>query len=384
MLFGSGADILPSEAAVWVRLPDAAGSGDGAFSSSDSDEAHEEAEEEEQQQQQGAAGKRQQAQQSARRQQGEAAEAAALDPAAAAAAGAGYAARDGAGAPTPLAPALATLSMLPRTQWQNLVHLDTIKARNKPMEPPTKPAAAPFFLPTLAGVDSGRNPVFDYERPPLGGEADAGADAAVIGGGGGEAAADAALAAKAAAAWGDDADEELGDAEEEERRQDGAADAAAPAGRVLRTRMQAEHSPLVRLLRACGAAGNWTSLVAHLRGLSPVALDSEIRSMQVGGSHVEASRGCVRARGGRLSLLTPQGAAACARCPAAAAAAPYVSELPTLLPEQLPSPPLVHRAPRCWKEPRSRSWTTWPCCCSFWRRRRAGSATLSLCRRCCG
>ena len=35
------------------------------------------------------------------------------------------------GAPEPLAPALVTLSLLPRSQWQSLVHLEAIKARNR-------------------------------------------------------------------------------------------------------------------------------------------------------------------------------------------------------------------------------------------------------------
>ena len=37
--------------------------------------------------------------------------------------------RDGSGGPTPLHPSLVTLALLPRSQWQGLVHLDAIKAR---------------------------------------------------------------------------------------------------------------------------------------------------------------------------------------------------------------------------------------------------------------
>ena len=40
----------------------------------------------------------------------------------------GYAKKEASGAPRPLVPRLATLSMLPASQWQNLVHLDAIKA----------------------------------------------------------------------------------------------------------------------------------------------------------------------------------------------------------------------------------------------------------------
>lgn len=370
-LFGSGADIVPSEEPVRVRLPAlTAGADDGsgaeaardargkaagveemlrqtrgaaaaAVRGGDSDEEEDDEEEDEagDVRQLAAAGasspdssdassdedEAAAAAAAARRRPAAAADDPALDPAQAMAAAA-YAARDGAGAPAPLAPQLVTLSMLPRTQWQNLVHLDTIKvgahscglglgwvpswaapampggfippatpshtptlypapthpstqARNKPIEPPKKPAAAPFFLPTLTGADAGRNPVFDFGA----GEGE--------GGGAADPAAEAALAAKAAAAWGDGE-------EEEERAQDGAVDGSGsdsdeaagagasqrqrpPQGRVLHTRAQAEHSQLVRLLHSCARSGDWTSLVAHLRALPPVALDAELRSMQV-------------------------------------------------------------------------------------------------------
>lgn len=45
----------------------------------------------------------------------------------------------------------------PSSQWQNLSKLDEIAKRNKPKEPPKEPERAPFFLPTVAGV----NPVFE-------------------------------------------------------------------------------------------------------------------------------------------------------------------------------------------------------------------------------
>eukprot|EP00953_Heterococcus_sp_UTEX-ZZ885_P019538 10911-Heterococcus_DN1.PRE.1 len=43
---------------------------------------------------------------------------------------------------------LITLSSLPRAYWASLFHLELVKARNRPIEPPKKPEAAPFFLPT--------------------------------------------------------------------------------------------------------------------------------------------------------------------------------------------------------------------------------------------
>ncbi|KAG0705974.1 Utp21 specific WD40 associated putative domain-containing protein [Suillus ampliporus] len=48
---------------------------------------------------------------------------------------------------------LVTLTLLPRTRWQTLLNLEVIQQRNKPKEPPKKPEHAPFFLPTLPGVE---------------------------------------------------------------------------------------------------------------------------------------------------------------------------------------------------------------------------------------
>ena len=47
---------------------------------------------------------------------------------------------------------LATLANLPTSRWQNLLHLDIIKARNKPKNAVSKPEAAPFFLPSLSNT----------------------------------------------------------------------------------------------------------------------------------------------------------------------------------------------------------------------------------------
>ncbi|KLT38876.1 putative WD-repeat protein [Cutaneotrichosporon oleaginosum] len=59
--------------------------------------------------------------------------------------------------PDQLADGLLTLSLLPRSRWTTLLNLETIKARNKPKEPPKAPEAAPFFLPTVSGLE----PKFD-------------------------------------------------------------------------------------------------------------------------------------------------------------------------------------------------------------------------------
>ena len=74
--------------------------------------------------------------------------------------------------PEQISSELVTLSLLPESRWKSLIHLDVIKVfscfefffpinffvfvslkmRNKPKEPPKAPKAAPFFLPTVAGV----------------------------------------------------------------------------------------------------------------------------------------------------------------------------------------------------------------------------------------
>lgn len=53
---------------------------------------------------------------------------------------------------------MLTLSLVPRTRWQTLLHLDIIKQRNKPEKAPTKPEKAPFFLGALPGIKDASNP----------------------------------------------------------------------------------------------------------------------------------------------------------------------------------------------------------------------------------
>jgi len=122
-----------------------------------------------------------------------------------------------------LAPRLATLSALPRTQWHNLVHLDAIRERSRPQQPPKKPEAAPFFLPTVAGLEG--RPVFDMETGQP--------------------------------------------AESQSRVLAGA------------TSVGLQGSPFTRTLAACADGGDWTSFTALLRSMSPAAVDSELRSMQL-------------------------------------------------------------------------------------------------------
>ncbi|WAR23311.1 WDR36-like protein [Mya arenaria] len=55
--------------------------------------------------------------------------------------------------PEQISSELVTLSLLPNSRWQNLLHLDIVKQRNRPKQPPKAPKAAPFFLPTVAGLE---------------------------------------------------------------------------------------------------------------------------------------------------------------------------------------------------------------------------------------
>jgi len=63
---------------------------------------------------------------------------------------------------------LITLANLPGSRWLNLLNLDVIKAKNKPKAPPKKPKAAPFFLPTIPGLET----KFDLSNLPNDSEGD--------------------------------------------------------------------------------------------------------------------------------------------------------------------------------------------------------------------
>ncbi|KAK7069049.1 WD repeat-containing protein 36 [Halocaridina rubra] len=55
--------------------------------------------------------------------------------------------------PEQISEELVTLAVLPTSRWLNLLNLDIIKKRNKPVEPPKVPKSAPFFLPTVPGLE---------------------------------------------------------------------------------------------------------------------------------------------------------------------------------------------------------------------------------------
>ncbi|KAI5360775.1 Putative small-subunit processome, Utp21, WD40/YVTN repeat-like-containing domain superfamily [Septoria linicola] len=128
---------------------------------------------------------------------------------------------------------LLSLSLVPRSRWQNLLHLDLIRQRNKPTEAPKKPEKAPFFLPSL------------HDRQGQ----------------------------KAVTAPGS-TDNTLADVEKERTR-------------VLQLTKDGLRSPFTSLLRAAGSTSDFTPFITHLKTLSPAAADVEIRSLSFeNGEHV--------------------------------------------------------------------------------------------------
>ena len=118
---------------------------------------------------------------------------------------------------------LLSLSLVPRSRWQNLLHLDLIRQRNKPVEPPNKPEKAPFFLPSL-------------ENPQ----------------------------AKAAMSNSDTVD---------------AAEIEKERSRVIKMTHSGAQSPFTSLLLAASDSHDFAACLEHLQGLNPAAADIEIRSI---------------------------------------------------------------------------------------------------------
>lgn len=122
---------------------------------------------------------------------------------------------------------LVTMSLVPRSRWQNLLHMDLIRQRNKPVEAPQKPEKAPFFLPSLRDVEKGLVPA---------GQTTGGAEA--------------------------------GDIETERSRV------------LARMKGQGTRSEFTKLLQD----GDQEGFVEHLKGLAPASADIEIRSLSHGGA----------------------------------------------------------------------------------------------------
>lgn len=124
---------------------------------------------------------------------------------------------------------LITLSVGSRTKYNTILHVDTIKQRNKPKEAPKKPEQAPFFL-SLSGQAVG--------------------DRAVVA--------------------------ENGAAETVRSTVEG-----ENGSRLLNLNgnKHAFESEFTRKLREAAASGNYDAFIAYLCGCSPAILDLEIRSM---------------------------------------------------------------------------------------------------------
>nr|KAJ3420432.1 hypothetical protein HK105_005678 [Polyrhizophydium stewartii] len=125
--------------------------------------------------------------------------------------------------PQDLVDGMISLSSLPKSRWKNLLSLEAIKKRNKPIEPPKAPERAPFFLPTVAGA----TPHFDLE----------------------------------------DDSKDKGD-----------------GSRVLRNASMTMNQ-LARQLTACSATGDYDAVMAFLKEQSPSSTDIEIRTLPLDAEH---------------------------------------------------------------------------------------------------
>jgi U3 small nucleolar RNA-associated protein 21 len=125
---------------------------------------------------------------------------------------------------------LLSLSLVPRSRWQNLLHIDLIRQRNKPTEAPKKPEKAPFFLPSLQDQKNGIT----------------------------------SSAEKAA--------EEVNIKQLEQER-----------SRVLKNARAGTQSRFTSLLQAAdvGPTSDYSAFIEHLKTLNPAAADIEIRSLAV-------------------------------------------------------------------------------------------------------
>ena len=139
---------------------------------------------------------------------------------------------------------MTTLSLVPRSRWQTLLHLDVIAARNKPIEAPKAPERAPFFLPSLENL-----------KPTNGKVAANSATPAVT-------------------------------VSNEER------------SRISTLQRRTNERPFSELLHAAAANGDHEAFIEYLKTLPPSAADIEIRSLSpvVGPNEYGAFIGALSAR----------------------------------------------------------------------------------------
>lgn len=123
-------------------------------------------------------------------------------------------------------PDLVSLSLLPKTQWQSLINLDIIKARNKPIEPPKKPEKAPFFLPSIPSLSG--DVVFKSK---------------------------------------DESEDKPGES-------------VLDTGKILE-KSSLPSSEFERILKSSAELSNFSIFTDYLKGLSPSSLDMELRLIQI-------------------------------------------------------------------------------------------------------
>ncbi|KAK7928003.1 U3 small nucleolar RNA-associated protein 21-like protein [Apiospora marii] len=116
---------------------------------------------------------------------------------------------------------MMTLSVVPRSRWQTLLHLDLIKQRNKPKEAPKLPEKAPFFLPSTTGPNAEKS------------------------------------------------DKALVDATEGDANQ----------SRIMKFDRNRQEEAFTSKLRMGAASGNYDAFIEYLKVLSPSSADLELRSL---------------------------------------------------------------------------------------------------------
>ncbi|KAI1802813.1 WD domain-containing protein [Daldinia bambusicola] len=118
---------------------------------------------------------------------------------------------------------MMTLSLVPRSRWQTLLHLDLIKQRNKPKEAPKAPEKAPFFLPSTANTGASNQ---DTIQP---------------------------------------------NANQDQSQ-----------SRITRFDRNRAEQVFTNKLQAGASSGNYTEFIEHLKSLSPATADLELRSLTPG------------------------------------------------------------------------------------------------------
>ncbi|KAH8173195.1 hypothetical protein LIA77_07450 [Sarocladium implicatum] len=138
---------------------------------------------------------------------------------------------------------MTTLSLVPKSRWQTLLHLDVIKERNKPTEAPKAPEKAPFFLPSSNGASKENQ----QDKPAVGSELDG-------------------------------------------------------KSRITTLDKARFEELFATKLRQAAETGNYNTFIEHLKTLSPSSADLELRSLSLGDGDDETNEllHFIRALTGRL------------------------------------------------------------------------------------